>query len=322
MTTTLPQPSKTVPAARSTEPMLDHERVLSGFHRDNLRRDNIDWVVAIFLAAMHVGCLAAPFFFSWSALGVCLFLHWLTCSIGVCLGYHRYLAHRSLKLAKPSEFFVLLCGSLSGEGSPLTWAATHRVHHQRSDMHGDPHSPNDGDWWSHILWVIPRRKTEHSQLLFRRYVPELQQRPMLQFFEKTYGWWLVVAGVCLLAIGAVLNGWTGALSMLLWGMCVRMTFAYHSTWLVNSATHMWGYRNYATRDRSRNLWWVALLAYGEGWHNNHHAHPTLAPAGHRWWEVDITWWSIKLLRFLGQASDVQDQVPQKGHREMAEGAMD
>ncbi len=132
----------------------------------------------------------------------------------------------------------------------------------------------------------------------------------------------MVAGVSLLAIGAVLNGWTGALSMLLWGMCVRMTFAYHSTWLVNSATHMWGYRNYETRDRSRNLWWVALLAYGEGWHNNHHAHPTLAPAGHRWWEVDITWWSIKLLRFLGQATDVQDQVPQKGHREMAEGAMD
>ncbi len=104
MTTTLPQPSETVPAPRSTEPTLDHERVLSGFHRDNLLRDNIDWVVTIFLVAMHVGCLAAPFFFSWSALGVCLFLHWLTCSIGVCLGYHRYLAHRSLKLEKPSEF--------------------------------------------------------------------------------------------------------------------------------------------------------------------------------------------------------------------------
>ena len=321
-TVTQPQPSRTSSSVSADQKISDREAVFLGFQRDHLRTDNIDWVVTIFLAVVHVGCLAAPFFFSWTALGVGLVLHWLTCSIGICLGYHRYLAHRSLKLSRPAEIFVLLCGALSGEGSPLTWAATHRVHHQRSDMFGDPHSPNDGNWWSHFLWLFPRRTSQHTQLLYQRYIPELYNRPTLQFFERTFAWWLWIGGFTLLGAGIAWDGWYGGVSMVLWAMCVRMTFAYHSTWLVNSATHMWGYRNYETRDRSRNLWWVAILAYGEGWHNNHHAHPTLAPAGHRWWEVDITWWSIKLLRFLGQATDVQDRIPHKSHRTVAPDAMD
>jgi stearoyl-CoA desaturase (delta-9 desaturase) len=102
-------------------------------------------------------------------------------------------------------------------------------------------------------------------------------------------------------------------SLLIWGMSVRMVAAYHSTWLINSATHLWGYRNYDTRDESRNLWWVAILAYGEGWHNNHHAHPAIAPAGHRWWELDMTWWAIRVLQAVGLAWDVRDQIP-KGRK--------
>ncbi|MGH7128600.1 MAG: acyl-CoA desaturase [Planctomycetaceae bacterium] len=295
------------PSARRRSPdhtpaEADREEIFAAFRRGNLTWRNVDWVVLTWMAAMHAGALAAPFFFDWTALAVTLVLHWLTCSIGICLGYHRYLSHKSLKLAAPAEFFVLLCGAISGEGSPLTWAATHRLHHARSDKDGDPHSPLDGPWWSHVFWLFVRRTPQQQERLFQRYVPELQDRPMLRFFERTYFYWLVATGVVLFLAG----GWP----MLLWGLCVRMVFAYHSTWFVNSATHLWGYRSYDTRDESRNLWWVAVLSYGEGWHNNHHAHPANARAGHRWWEIDMTYWAIKLLKTCRLARDVRDDIPQ------------
>ena len=287
----------------------DIQALRDAFSPQQLRWNNLDWDVVIWMVVMHAGCLAAPFFFSWSALGVTVLLHWLTASIGICLGYHRYLAHQSFRLTKPAEFFTLACGAISGEGTPLRWSAVHRMHHNLSDQPGDPHSPFDGRWWSHLLWFcikVPRPKQE---ILFRRYIPQLCEQPMLRFFERTAPWWIVLIGVSLLGLGWSLGGVTGAASMFLWAMCVRMVLAYHSTWLVNSATHLWGYRNYETRDQSRNLWWVALFAYGEGWHNNHHAHPSIAPAGHRWWEIDMTWWTIKLWRMLGLAYDVKDEIP-------------
>jgi stearoyl-CoA desaturase (delta-9 desaturase) len=303
----LTPPAKTRPkpcaAKKPSRRETDRQVLKEAFAPANLTWKNIDWVTFSWMVMIHAGCIAAPFFFSWSALGVAIFLHWLTASIGICLGYHRYLSHRSFKLKSPAEFFVLLCGALSGEGSPLTWAATHRLHHQVSDEEGDPHSPLDGPWWSHLLWLFAGRTVKQQDTLFRRYVPDLAERPLMRFFEKTYGWWLIGAGVALYAVG----GW----SLFLWAMCVRMTVAYHSTWFVNSATHLWGYRNYETTDESRNLWWVAILSYGEGWHNNHHAHPSVAPAGHRWWEIDMTWWAIKALRALGLATDVREKIPRK-----------
>jgi len=262
---------------------------------DKLRANNIDWVVMTWMIAMHAGALAAPFFFTWQGLATAFALHWFTASIGICLGYHRFLSHKSLKLVGPVRFITLLAGSLSGEGSPLAWAATHRLHHQRSDQEGDPHSPLITAIWSHLTWMFVKRTKAQQEALFRKYTPDLMNDRMLQFFEKTYFWWLVVSGVALLAFG---------LPMLLWGLCMRMVMVYHGTWFVNSATHIWGYRNYDVRDESRNLWWVAIWAYGEGWHNNHHAHPSVAPAGHQWWELDITWWAIKTLRFLRLAYDV------------------
>ncbi|MDQ3332889.1 MAG: fatty acid desaturase, partial [Planctomycetota bacterium] len=183
------------------------------------------------------------------------------------------------------------------------WAATHRLHHQQSDKIGDPHSPLDGPWWSHIMWLFAKRSREEQEALYSRYVPELKDRKVLRMFEKSYGLWLFGTGFALFAIGG--------LPLLLWALCARMTYAYHSTWLVNSATHLWGYRNYDTRDESRNLWWVALVSYGEGWHNNHHAHPSNARAGHKWWEVDPTYWIIKGLKATGLAYDVKDAIPQK-----------
>ena len=306
----LESPSRSVRKRKSAEQRRESmskqdeiQAIYDAFSPKNLRWSNIDWVVLGWMVAMHVGAVAAPFFFTWSALAVCLALHFLTCSIGICLAYHRYLSHRSFKLKKPVEFFVLLCGALSGEGSPLTWAANHRLHHSRSDKEGDPHSPLKGAWWAHILWLFVYRSKEQQDRLFRRFVPELADRPMLRFFEKTYFSWLILSGAVLFAIGG--------LPMLLWGLCFRLVIAYHSTWFVNSATHLWGYRTYETRDESRNLWWVALVSYGEGWHNNHHAHPSNARAGHRWWEIDMTFWSIKMLKALGLATDVKDRIPTK-----------
>jgi stearoyl-CoA desaturase (delta-9 desaturase) len=293
-------------SAKRSQSAQDKAEILAALDPDQLRWGNIDWVVLTWMVAVHAGALAAPFFFSWTGLAVCIVLHWVTCSIGICLGYHRYLAHKSLKLKPPAEFFTLFCGAISGEGSPLQWAAVHRVHHQRSDLKGDPHSPFDGSFWSHILWLFIGHKASYRQQLYRQYVPELADRPLLRFFQKTEFFWLVATGVTLLALGG--------LPVLLWGMCVRIVFAYHSTWFVNSATHLWGYRNYDTRDESKNLWWVAILSYGEGWHNNHHAHPSLAPAGHRWWEIDMTWLAIKFLKAIGQAYDVRDRIPEKANR--------
>jgi stearoyl-CoA desaturase (delta-9 desaturase) len=150
-------------------------------------------------------------------------------------------------------------------------------------------------------WMFVRHHPFARAALYRRFVPDLLNDRMLQFFEKSYFWWQLATGVTLYCLG----GWP----WLLWGLCVRLVFMYHSTWFVNSATHIWGYRNYETRDLSRNLWWVAVLAYGEGWHNNHHAHPHSARAGHKWWELDPTFWAIRTLQFLRLASQVDDRNP-------------
>jgi fatty-acid desaturase len=290
---------ESAPLAATATASLDE--LYAAFSPDRLTWKNIDWIVLPWMIVMHAGFLAAPFFFTWPALAACVLLHWMTGSLGVTMGYHRFLSHKSLKLIAPARFFSLLCGSLSGEGSPLCWAATHRLHHQRSDQVGDPHSPNDGEFWSHMGWLLVKRDPFQRAVLYRRFVPDLLQDRMLQFFEKTYFWWQVATGVILYAIGGV--------PMVLWGLCARMVLMYHSTWFVNSATHIWGYRNYETRDLSRNLWWVAVLSYGEGWHNNHHAHPHSARAGHKWWELDPTFWAIRTLQFCRLAYNVDDRNP-------------
>ncbi len=270
---------------------------------DKLVWANTDWVVVAWMIGMHAGALAAPFYFNWQSVAMCFVMHWFTASIGICLGYHRFLSHKSFKVVYPVKFMAMLAGALSGEGSPLVWSATHRLHHHRSDQPGDPHSPLITAIWSHFSWMLIRRTPAQQQALFQKYTPDLIQDPMLQYFEKTYFLWLVASGIALYVVGGM--------PMLLWGLCMRMVLVYHGTWFVNSATHIWGYRNYDVRDESRNLWWVAIWAYGEGWHNNHHAHPHVAPAGHQWWELDPTWWAIKTLRLFGLAYDVDDRIPMK-----------
>ena len=282
---------------------IDRDAILASFGPHNLKLRNVSWIVLAWMLMIHVGALAAPFFFTWQAAGVALLLHWFTCSIGICLCYHRALSHRSFKLHGPAKVLGLYAAALAGEGSPLRWSMVHRIHHGHSDEPGDPHSPLEGKWWSHLLWMFVHQDKEIEQAAYQQYVPDLMKDRTVMFFER---FWFPI----LLATSAGLYAW-GGLPMLLWGVCLRMTFAYHSTWFVNSATHLWGYRNYQTTDESRNLWWVAILSYGEGWHNNHHAHPRIARAGHRWWEFDPTWLAIRMLRSVGLATDVVDRLPDR-----------
>jgi fatty-acid desaturase len=247
----------------------------------------------IWIGVFHLGVLAAAFTFSWSGLVVCAVLYVLT-GLGITLGYHRLLTHRSYQTPRFVEYPIAVLGVLANEGGPLKWVATHRKHHACSDRDGDPHSPRNGFWWSHMLWWMHLDPVLDDPVLGRQNVKDLARDPFYRFLES----WqvlpsLVLAGL-LYAGGEV---WAGVgLSWLVWGMFVRTCLVQHSTWLVNSAAHVWGYRSFEDRDTSTNLWWVALLSFGEGWHNNHHAFQRSARHGLRWWEVDLTY---LLIRWLG-----------------------
>jgi len=262
--------------------------------------------VVIWLVLIHVFALAAPFTFTWQGVVLAVFLHWLTGSIGVCMGYHRLITHLGFQTYRPVRWFLAFVGGLSGEGSAISWTADHRQHHAHSDQEGDPHSPGDGSWWSHMLWLGWTTHGEAATKHKQRWVPDLLKDPGMVWLDRLFIFTHIGLGAVLAGIGYALGGWTMAASFVVWGMFVRLVAILHTTWLVNSATHMWGYRNYPTTDQSRNLWWVALLSYGEGWHNNHHAYPRMAKHGHRWWEVDLTYRAIQLLQLVGLAWDVVD----------------
>lgn len=264
------------------------------------------WPTIIWIALIHVGALAAPFCFTWSGLFTGIFLYYFTGCVGVTLGLHRYLTHAGFKTTKPVRWALAFIGQLSGEGSALDWVATHRKHHAHSDKEDDPHSPLDGAWWAHIIWLFPHHTGPQKDELHMRWGPDLRKDKVIWFFHKTFIVWHLLLGAALLGIGYAIGGWYTGISMVVYGMFLRLTVLLHVTWFVNSATHMWGYRNYETTDKSTNLWWVGLAAFGEGWHNNHHAYPRMAVHGHKWWEFDLTWNVIRVMRMTGMVWDVVD----------------
>lgn len=257
----------------------------------------ISWVSVVFFAIVHGLALLAPWFFSWSAVGTMVLLHWFLGSIGICLGYHRLLSHRSFQVPKWLEYVIALIGATALQGGPIFWAAGHRLHHAHTeDEEKDPYSARRGFWWSHMLWMIYPKSDFFNPDKYRKYAPDLARDPFYLWLDK-YFLLLQIP----LAVGLYLcGGW----SFIIWGMCVKSVLLWHSTWFINSVTHMWGYRTFETNDNSRNLWWAAIVTYGEGWHNNHHAYPNVAKAGWHWWEVDVTWWAIQVLRALGLATKV------------------
>lgn len=257
----------------------------------------VSWVSVGFFAIIHALALLAPWFFSWSALGVAIFLHWLFGSIGICLGYHRLLTHRSFQVPKWLEYIITTIGVLALQGGPIFWVAGHRQHHAHpEDEVKDPYSARRGFWWSHMLWLVLQRKEFFEYETYKRYAPDIDRDPYYRWLNQYFLLLQIPLALLLYAVG----GW----SFVIWGVFVRAVVLWHSTWLINSATHMFGYQAYEVEDGSRNLWWAAILTYGEGWHNNHHAQPHVAPAGRKWWEIDVTWWAIRTLQAVGLAKKV------------------
>lgn len=258
----------------------------------------INWFTTIWMIIFHIGAIAALFMFSWKALIASIALWWIAGSPGVGMGFHRLLTHRGYKTPKWVEYLLTVCGTLAFEGGPINWVVTHRLHHAHTEVKGlDPHTPRDGRWWSHMGWILTGTAQLHEPSVLWRYAPDMMKDSFHNRLNRVYYVPVVLCGLLLLAFG----GW----SVLMWGIFFRIVFNLHATWLVNSVTHMWGKRRFSTNDDSTNSWWVALLTFGEGWHNNHHAHPTSARHGLAWYEVDFNWWGIRTLELLGLARAIK-----------------
>lgn len=260
-------------------------------------RQGLNVFTSLVLILLHVGAIAAFFCFSWQRLAVAVLMYYIATGLGISMGYHRLHTHRSYKVPMWLEYFFALCGTLTLEGGPIFWVATHRIHHQNSDQPGDPHSPRDGAFWSHVGWILFGETNHNNTRMMSRYAPDLAKYPFYVWLNNWH-WTPIVALTGILYL-------VGGLPMVLWANCLRIVAGLHATWLVNSATHMWGARRFATRDDSRNNWWVALISFGEGWHNNHHAHPTSARHGMAWYEFDPSWLLIKVLKALGVAKAIK-----------------
>ena len=256
-----------------------------------------------FMLIMHVGAVFAllPRFWSWQALVAMAVLYWTTV-LGVTLGLHRMLAHRSFLAPRWLERLLVLMGALACQSGPIEWVGLHRHHHRYSDQPNDHHDAARGLWWAHSAWML-------HEIPALAHVPrltgDLQRDPFYRWLDR---WFLLLQwplGACLYAYGQLANVHGGGLGLVLWAIPLRLVVVYHVTWLVNSATHAWGYRNFDSPDLSRNCWWVAILSFGEGWHNNHHAFPHSARHGFGPGQLDLTWLHIKLLQRLGLARQVR-----------------
>ena len=260
---------------------------------------SIKWGTSIGLIVIHLGALLAliPAMFTFKALFTMIVLCILTSAVGISLCFHRSLTHRGLRLIKPLEYFTALLGTLALQGGPITWVATHRQHHAATDAEGDPHGADRGFFWSHCAWLLEKNENVPSAEGRMRLARDLSQDPFYRFLDR-YDVWLQVA----LGVGLY---FFGGFPAVIWGVFVRLVLMYQTTWLVNSASHMFGYRSYKTNDLSTNNWWVAILSWGEGWHNNHHAFQFSARHGLRWFEFDPVWWIIKALGWVKLAREIK-----------------
>jgi fatty-acid desaturase len=292
----------------ATAPIVEEKQDIADAKAHPLSRsaqgDSFNWITLIFMIVFHAGAIAALFFFNWKAVAVATILYFVGINLGICIGYHRLLTHRGYKVNRWLKYFLAVCGTLTLEGGPLYWVVNHRVHHQLTDRPGDPHTPREGGWWSHAGWVIYGKGLSNQPELLRKYAPDILNDRFLTLLSEYHWAPLTILAVILFAIG----GWP----FLLWGIFFRVTLSLHATWLVNSATHMWGGRRFATHDDSRNLWWVALLTGGEGWHNNHHAYSVSARHGIAWYEYDLNYYCIWIMGKLGLARQIHTVETYRG----------
>ncbi|MFI5097437.1 MAG: acyl-CoA desaturase [Candidatus Acidiferrales bacterium] len=270
---------------------------LSKFLSDRTFHQPVNWGVTLVMIGLHLCAFAAIFFFTWKALILTVVMWWVAGSLGIGMGYHRLLTHRGYKTSKWIEYFLTTCGTLAIEGGPIAWVATHRMHHQNTDKEGDPHTPLDGGIWAHMGWIITGRAMHRDRSELLPYVPDLRKDKFHLWISK----WHAIPSIALAVLFYFIGGWP----WVMWGVFLRTVFSMHATWLVNSATHMWGSQRFDTGDLSRNSFWVAVLTFGEGWHNNHHHAPQSARHGLKWYELDVNWYGIYTLKTIGLAWDVK-----------------
>jgi stearoyl-CoA desaturase (delta-9 desaturase) len=262
-----------------------------------------------------LGLVAAAAFlwgwgFSWVDLGLLLGMYLLT-ALGITVGFHRLFVHRSFETYVGVKFVLAVLGSMAVQASLFSWVAQHRAHHQFSDQPDDPHSPHHsgtgllgwlrGFWHAHIGWAFDPDRPDLA-----RYVKDLQRSRALRVASALFPLWVALGLLLPAAVGGLIAGaWMGALLGLIWGGLVRIFLVHHVTWSINSACHIWGLRPYKSADESRDNFVFGILALGEGWHNTHHAFPTSARHGLRWWQLDLSYWFIRALALLGLAWDVR-----------------
>jgi fatty-acid desaturase len=262
----------------------------------------VDYLTVAWLVTVHILAGLALFHFSWTNLFSFFGTYVVVAGWGIGISYHRMLSHRALKMPKLWERIFATFGVLNLQGSPLRWVATHRKHHAFADTENDPHNSRRGFWYSHIGWIVQKKSAFRDADEMRKFARDIAQDPYYRWLESVWNQVLLQL-LLVLTLWLALGFWA-----MMWGVFVRVTFIYHSTWLINSATHRWGYQNFPdSQDSSRNNWWAALLSLGEGWHNNHHRYQHLANMGHRWWELDPMMMTIRVLRWMRIASDVNDE---------------
>jgi fatty-acid desaturase len=282
----------------------------------------IAWIDATGLAACHLLALFAfvPWFFSWTGVVLALVGVYVFGALGIGLGFHRLLTHRGFVCPKWLEHTFAILGLCCAQDTPARWVAIHRRHHEHADSQPDPHSPFVNFLWAHMGWLVFRNRELTRLGIFERYAKDVLRDPFYARLERRFFWvWLVLiswgaffAGgflAKLLGGGSAIEALQFGLSVLIWGVFVRTVLVWHITWSVNSVTHLWGYRNYETDESSRNNVLIGIISNGEGWHNNHHADPRSARHGHLWWELDVTWLTIRLLAALGLARNVATPSP-------------
>ncbi len=307
------------PATDQAIPAAANERLMLPA---GVRPFRLNWPYIAVIAAYHAAALVAfmPGYFSWSGLIVAVLGTHLCGLFGINLCYHRLLTHRGLTCPKWLEHAMVIIAMSCFQETPARWVAIHRRHHQFADQQPDPHSPLASFFWGHMGWILVDQPELSRLGIYERYAKDILRDRFYVALERNH--WLVWInlGQMPLFFGAGfavawLSGQTPdaaaqtGLSIMMFGVFVRTVLVWHITWAVNSVTHLWGYRNYETDEDSRNNIIVGLIANGEGWHNNHHADPRSARHGHRWWEIDNTYLTIRFLAWLGLASDVVVPTP-------------
>ncbi|MEP6659116.1 MAG: acyl-CoA desaturase [Acidimicrobiales bacterium] len=266
---------------------------------DYVRSDEerINWRSSVPFIAVHLVPFAAFFTgVSTRSVVLCVVLY-VTRLLCITAGYHRYFSHRSFRVSRPMQFLMALAGTTAVQKGPLWWASHHRAHHRYVDTERDPHTPRKGFWWSHVGWILSDRYSATDAVL----VADLARYPELRFLNRFD--WIGPWALALLCLA--IAGWSG----LVVGFFLSTVVLWHVTFTVNSFAHVFGRRRYATADTSRNSLPIALITFGEGWHNNHHHYPPSARQGFFWWEFDPTWQVLRALRVLGVVKDLRTPSP-------------